>query len=103
MFANMPPEKLEQFASLVSPEVRFAHWALAGVFILCCLWATRKPLYASATAMALYLAYAIPDILNHPQLIGGGHIGKIVTLGILGRAVFAGVMQQALRNEQAPQ
>lgn len=91
----------EQFASFVSPNVRLANWLLAGVFVAACLWAPRQPLYASLAALALYLVYAIPDILHNPVLIGGGHIGKIVTLGILARAAFAGVMHRLLQYERA--
>jgi hypothetical protein len=99
MLAGIPPVKLGQLASFVSPEVRIANHALAGVFVLAALWAPRRPFYAAVTALVLYLCWAVSDVLHNPVLIGGGHIGKIVTLGILSRAAFAGVMHRMLRYE----
>lgn len=101
MFASLPPEKLEQFAAFVSPQVRLTHWLLAGVFVVTCVWARKRPLHAALAALVLYLAYAVPDVIANPVVIGGGHLGKLVTLGILARAAFAGVMHQMLGYEKA--
>jgi hypothetical protein len=101
MFASLPPAKLEQFAAFVSPQVRLTHWLLAGVFVMTCVWARRKPLHAAVAALVLYLAYAIPDVIANPVLIGAGHLGKLVTLSLLGRAAFAGVMHRLLQYERA--
>jgi hypothetical protein len=101
MFASLPPAKLEQFAAFVSPQVRVTHWILAGVFAATCIWARKKPLHAAIAATVMYLAYAIPDVMANPVLIGAGHLGKFVTLGILARAAFAGVMHRLLQYEQS--
>jgi hypothetical protein len=99
MLAGIPPEKLGQLATFISPEVRIANYAMAGVFVLAALWAPRRPFYAAVAALLLYLCWAVPDVLHNPVLIGGGHIGKIVTVGILARAAFAGVIHRSLRYE----
>lgn len=101
MFASLPPAKLEHFAAFISPQVRLTHWLLAGVFTVTCVWARKRPLHAALAALVLYLAYAIPDVAANPVLIGAGHLGKFVTLGILARAAFAGVMHRMLGYEQA--
>jgi hypothetical protein len=91
----------EKFASFVSPDAQLAAWILAGVFAIACCFAPRRPLHASVAALVCFLLWAVPDVAHNPVLVGGGHIGKLVTLGILARAAFAGVMHRLLDYERA--
>lgn len=87
----LPP----QFNDHASPmEIRITSLCLAVMFACMSLWARREPLTASIVATLIYFAFIIPDVIAHPTLLGAGHIGKIVMLLVLARALAMGVMHR---------
>ena len=93
VFAFAPAER---FAAFTAPTVTFFHYFFAVAFAGCYAWSRRDPFKASLAATFLYLAVAVPQVLLDPALLGGGHLGKVVMLAVLGRAVSAGIIYRTL-------
>jgi hypothetical protein len=89
LFSHAPPQNV---VTLEAPESNWVHYATACVFAVCYGWARRDPLMASLAAAVIFLAVSAHQILANPVLLGGGHVGKVVTLIIIGRALSAGIM-----------
>lgn len=88
---HLPP----RFNDHASPmEIRVVSLCLAAMFACTALWARREPLSAAITATLIYLAFIIPDVIVHPTLLGAGHLGKIVTILILARALSSAAMHR---------
>lgn len=89
---DYPPPQFNDHASPL--EIRITSLCLAAMFACMALWARREPLLASIAATLIYLAFVVPDVIAHPVLLGAGHVGKIVMLLVLARALATGLMHR---------
>lgn len=87
----LPP----QYNDHASPmEIRITSLCLAMMFSCMALWSRREAFLASVSATLIYLAFIIPDIVAYPVLLGTGHLGKIVVMLILARALATGLLHR---------
>ena len=87
----LPP----QYNDHASPmEIRIVSLCLAMMFSCMALWSRREPFLAAVCATLIYLSFVIPDVIAHPVLLGAGHLGKVVTMLILARALATGLMHR---------
>jgi hypothetical protein len=81
-----------KFAPLAGAHVTPVHYVCFVVFAVCALWARREPLTATLTAGVLFLFAAVPGFLENPTISGGAMVGKLLMLGIVGRALSAAII-----------
>ena len=93
--ALLPASERGQFAGYLDPLANHVSLALAATFAGFGLVARKRPLIATLVCLALFLATAVPFVVRNPVLIGGGHLGRLVMLLILVRAVLAGLGPRA--------
>jgi hypothetical protein len=79
------------FGNINVDELRIISYSLAVAFVALSLLARKTPLLASAIAMMIYLATAVPEVITGQGLIGRGLISKGVMVMILGRALLSGI------------
>jgi hypothetical protein len=84
-----------KFAPFAGSHVTPVHYVCFVVFAVCALWARREPLTATLTAGVLFLFASVPGFLENPTISGGALVGKLLMLGIVGRAVSAAIMYRA--------
>jgi hypothetical protein len=87
--------KPDKFAPFAGAHVTPVHYVCFFVFAFCALWARREPLTATLTAGVLFLFAAVPGVLENPTITGGALVGKLLMLGIVGRAVSAAIVYRA--------
>lgn len=87
--------KPETFAPFCGPHVTPIHYVCLVVFGFCALWARREPLTATLTAGVLFLFAAVPGFIENPTVSGGALVGKLLMIGIVGRAVSAAIMYRS--------
>lgn len=85
----------EKFAPFAGPHVSPVHYVCFFVFAFCAIWARREPLTATLTAGVLFLFAAVPGFLENPTISGGALVGKLLMLGIVGRAVSAAIVYRS--------
>lgn len=99
LIAKSPPGT---FGAVDPGTIQWNSYWMAALFAAAALWASIDPLLPSITALTLYIALAIPDLLNAQGLLGKGVISKSVMLLILGRALVCGVLHRTLTARPSP-
>lgn len=88
---EFPPAERQQFAGYLDPLSIQTAFLLAAFLLATAFLAARRPLVASCAALGGFLIVSAPLVWHNPVLLGGGHLGRLVMLLLLLRALWAGI------------
>lgn len=88
---EFPPSQRQQFAGYLDPLSIQTAFLLAAFLLATAFLAARRPLLAATSALVGFLIVSAPLVWHNPVLIGGGHLGRLVMLLLLLRALWAGI------------
>ena len=89
--AKLPASERAQFAGYLDPLGVSVAALLTGLFLGLTLIAARRPLTAAIAALSGFVVLSAPLVWQNPILIGGGHLGRVVMLLLLLRALLSGL------------
>lgn len=89
--AEFPPRARAPFAGYLDPLSIQIAFLLAAFFIATALIAATRPLFGSLLALGGLCVLSAPAVMSNPSLVGGGHLGRIILLALVLRALAAGI------------